>query len=145
MKKPMTRMLSLMMTIVMIFTMLPLTALAEETKIQIVNAYELATKSKMTIGDGYTLNAEDYWCMIHTSDSMRAVYCIEPGKHVLSGDRYNEDAAEDYLNKVKNKTLSTEEIQSALIRTFLYAYTGKLDTAESYMKYAASQLLVWEV
>lgn len=145
MKKQMTRILSIMMTIVMIFTMLPLTVFAEETKVQIVNAYELATKSKMTIGDGYTLNAEDYWCIIHTSDSIRAVYCIEPGKHVLSGDMYNENAAEDYLNKVKNKTLSTEEIQAALRKTFLYAYTGKLDTAESYMKYTATQLLVWEV
>ena len=145
MKKKMTRILSIMMTIVMIFTMLPLTVFAEETKVQIVNAYELATKSKMTIGDGYTLNADDYWCIIHTSDSTRAVYCIEPGKHVLSGDMYNENAAEDYLNKVKNKTLSTEEIQTALRRTFLYAYTGKLDTAESYMKYTATQLLVWEV
>lgn len=145
MKKQMTRILSIMMTIVMIFTMLPLTAFAEETKVQIVNAYELATKSKITIGDGYTLNADDYWCIIHTSDSTRAVYCIEPGKHVLSGDMYNENAAENYLNKVKNKTLSTEEIQTALRRTFLYAYTGKLDTAESYMKYTATQLLVWEV
>lgn len=145
MKKQMTRILSIMMTIVMIFTMLPLTVFAEETKVQIVNAYELATKSNMTIGDGYTLNAEDYWCIIHTSDSIRAVYCIEPGKHVLSGDMYNENAAENYLNKVKNKTLSTEEIQTALRRTFLYAYTGKLDTAESYMKYTATQLLVWEV
>ncbi len=145
MKKQMTRILSIMMTIVIIFTMLPLTVFAEETKVQIVNAYELATKSKMTIGDGYTLNAEDYWCIIHTSDSTRAVYCIEPGKHVLSGDMYNENAAEDYLNKVKNKTLSTEEIQATLRKTFLYAYTGKLDTAESYMKYTATQLLVWEV
>ena len=145
MKKQMTRILSTMMTIVMIFTILPLTVFAEETKVQIVNAYELATKSNMTIGDGYTLNAEDYWCIIHTSDSTRAVYCIEPGKHVLSGDMYNENAAENYLNKVKNKTLSTEEIQTALRRTFLYAYTGKLDTAESYMKYTATQLLVWEV
>ena len=58
---------------------------------------------------------------------------------------YNENAAENYLNKVKNKTLSTEEIQTALRKTFLYAYTGKLDTAESYMKYTATQLLVWEV
>ena len=73
------------------------------------------------------------------------MYCIEPGKHVLSGDMYNENAAENYLNKVKNKTLSTEEIQTALRKTFLYAYTGKLDTAESYMKYTATQLLVWEV
>lgn len=145
MKKQMTRILSIMMTIVMIFTMLPLTVFAEETKVQIVNAYELATKSNMTIGDGYSINGDDYWCIIHTSDSMRAVYCIEPGKHVLSGDMYNENAAEDYLNKVKNKTLSTEEIQAALRRTFLYAYTGKLDTAESYLKYAATQLLVWEV
>ncbi|WP_337402939.1 SpaA isopeptide-forming pilin-related protein [Porcipelethomonas sp.] len=145
MKKKMTRILSIMMTIVMIFTMLPLTVFAEETKVQIVNAYELATKNSMTIGDGYSINGDDYWCIIHTSDSTRAVYCIEPGKHVLSGDMYNENAAEDYLNKVKNKTLSTEEIQTALRRTFLYAYTGKLDTAESYMKYTATQLLVWEV
>lgn len=145
MKKQMTRILSIMMTIVMIFTMLPLTVFAEETKVQIVNAYELATKNSMTIGDGYSINGDDYWCIIHTSDSTRAVYCIEPGKHVLSGDMYNENAAEDYLNKVKNKTLSTEEIQAVLRRTFLYAYTGKLDTAESYLKYAATQLLVWEV
>ena len=40
MKKQMTRILSIMMTIVMIFTMLPLTVFAEETKVQIVNAYE---------------------------------------------------------------------------------------------------------
>lgn len=145
MKKLMTRTLSIMMTIVMILTMLPLTAFAEETKVQIVNAYELATKSKMTIGDGYTLQAEDYWCIIHTSDSMRAVYCIEPGKHVLSGDMYNENAAAEYLKTVRNKTLSADEIQATLRRTFLYAYTGKLDTAESYLKYAATQLLVWEV
>ena len=54
MKKQITRILSIIRTIVMIFTMLPLTVFAEETKVQIVNAYELATKSKMTIGDGYT-------------------------------------------------------------------------------------------
>lgn len=64
MKKLTTRMLSIMTTIVMILTMLPLTAFADKTKVQIVNAYELATKSKLTIGDGYTLNAEDYWCII---------------------------------------------------------------------------------
>ena len=129
----------------MILTMLPLTAFADKTKVQIVNAYELATKSKLTIGDGYTLNAEDYWCIIHTSDSTRAVYCIEPGKHVLSGDMYNENAAAEYLKTVRNKTLSADEIQAVLRRTFLYAYTGKLDTAESYLKYTATQLLVWEV
>lgn len=145
MKKLTTRMLSIMTTIVMILTMLPLTAFADETKVQIVNAYELATKSKLTIGDGYTLNAEDYWCIIHTSDSTRAVYCIEPGKHVLSGDMYNENAAAEYLKTVRNKTLSADEIQAVLRRTFLYAYTGKLDTAESYLKYTATQLLVWEI
>lgn len=145
MKKLTTRMLSIMTTIVMILTMLPLTAFADETKVQIVNAYELATKSKLTIGDEYTLNAEDYWCIIHTSDSTRAVYCIEPGKHVLSGDMYNENAAAEYLKTVRNKTLSADEIQAVIRRTFLYAYTGKLDTAESYLKYTATQLLVWEV
>lgn len=44
MKNLMTRTLSIIMTIIMIFTMLPLTAFADDAKIQIVNAYELATK-----------------------------------------------------------------------------------------------------
>ena len=64
MKKQMTRILSIMMTIVMIFTMLPLTVFAEETKVQIVNAYELATKSKMTIGEdrkSTRLNSSHEW------------------------------------------------------------------------------------
>lgn len=47
MKKLTTRMLSIMTTIVMILTMLPLTAFADKTKVQIVNAYELATKSNV--------------------------------------------------------------------------------------------------
>ena len=37
MKKLTTRMLSIMTTIVMILTMLPLTAFADKTKVQIVN------------------------------------------------------------------------------------------------------------
>ena len=118
---------------------------ANQTKIQIENATGLATKSNITIGDGYTLRATNYWCMIHTVDSMRAVYCIEPGKSVASGDKYNEDLANDYLKTVSNNTLSTEEIHIALGRVFLYAYTGELKTVEAYNRYVATQFLVWEV
>lgn len=147
MSKTVMRAISLISVIAIIFTMLPtaFTAFAAETKVQIENADALATKKDITIGDGYKVRAEDYWCMIHTSDSMRAVYCMEPGKSVESGDKYNEDAANNYLKKVRNPILDATEIQSLIGRVFLYAYTGKLDTVDSYYRYAATQLLVWEV
>lgn len=83
--------------------------------------------------------------MIHKSGSYRAVYCIEPGAHVLTGDNYSKDAADEYLNKVKNDTLNSDEIKVLLGEVFLYAYTGELTTVESYNRYVATQLLVWEV
>ena len=70
---------------------------------------------------------------------------MEPGKSVASGDMFNEDAANKYLQQVRNPVLDATEIQSLIGRVFLYAYTGKLDTLESYYRYTATQLLVWEV
>ena len=146
MKNVLKKGISILSVIAIILTMLPaaFTAFAAETKVQIENADALATKKDITIGDGYTVRAEDYWCMIHTADSMRAVYCMEPGKSVASGDMFNEDAAMDYLKTVRNKTLNTEEIHTSIGRIFLYAFTGNLDTLESYYRYTATQLLVWE-
>ena len=147
MKNVLKKGISILSVIAIILTMFPaaFTAFAAETKVQIENADALATKKDITIGDGYTVRAEDYWCMIHTADSMRAVYCMEPGKSVASGDMFNEDAANKYLQQVRNPVLDATEIQSLIGRVFLYAYTGKLDTLESYYRYTATQLLVWEV
>ena len=101
MKNVLKKGISILSVIAIILTMLPaaFTAFAAETKVQIENADALATKKDITIGEGYTVRAEDYWCMIHTADSMRAVYCMEPGKSVASGDMFNEDAANNIYSK----------------------------------------------
>ena len=147
MKKILKRAVSAFTLFAVIFTMLPtgFSVSASDTKIQIENAQELGINKDLTIGKGYKINAADYWCMIHKSGSYRAVYCIEPGAHVLTGDNYSKDAADEYLNKVKNDTLNVDEIRIVLGEVFLYTYTGKLDTVEGYNRYVATQLLVWEV
>lgn len=147
MKKILKRAVSVFTLLTIVFTMIPagITVSASDTKIQIENAQELGINKDLTIGKGYKINATDYWCMIHKSGSYRAVYCIELGAHVLTGDNYSKDAADEYLNKVKNDTLNADEIRIVLGEVFLYAYTGKLDTVEGYNRYVATQLLVWEV
>lgn len=148
MSKLIMRTVSILSTIAIIFSMIPsnLQVLAaNQAKIQIENATGLATKNNITIGNGYTIRASNYWCMIHTVDSMRAVYCIEPGKSVTSGDKYNEDLTDNYLKTVSNDTLNANDIRLVIGQVFLYSYTGELKTVESYSRYVATQILVWEV
>lgn len=130
MKKILKRAVSVFTLLTIVFTMIPagITVSASDTVIQIENAQELGINKDLTIGKGYKINAADYWCMIHKAGSYRAVYCIEPGAHVLTGDNYSKDAADEYLNKVKNDTLNADEIRIVLGEVFLYAYIGKLDT-----------------
>ncbi len=146
MKKILKRAVSVLTLMTIVFTMIPagISVSASDTVIQIENAQELGTNKDLTIGKGYKINAVDYWCMIHKTGNYRAVYCIEPGAHVLTGDNYSKDAADEYLNKVKNDTLNADEIKIVLGEVFLYAYTGKLDSVEAYNRYVATQLLVWE-
>lgn len=139
---------SLIIAVMIILTMIPhelSVSAAYETKVQIENATALGTKNNITIGDGYTITASDYWCMIHTVNSKRAVYCLEPGKNVVSGVKYNEDSANEYLKSVRNNELNSAGIQYLLGQVFLYGFTGTLDSAEAYNRYVASQILVWEV
>ena len=147
MKKIRIRALSLITLFALFVTMLPTgfaVSAAYETKIQIENANELGIKKDLIIGNGYRINKADYWTMIHTADSMKAVYCLEAGAHVSSGDSYTEDSAKEYLNNVKNDTLNSDEIGIVLGEVFLYAFTGELTSVEAYYKYTATQLLVWE-
>ena len=147
MKKIRIRALSLITLFALLVTMLPTgfaVSAAYETKIQIENANELGIKKDLIIGNGYRINKADYWTMIHTVDSMKAVYCLEAGAHVSSGDSYTEDSAKEYLNNVKNDTLNSDEIGIVLGEVFLYAFTGELTSVEAYYKYTATQLLVWE-
>ena len=117
---------------------------AESTLIQIENANAFDTSADIQIGENLTIDQRNHWAMIHTSQSMRAVYCLEPGKPVSNGDIYDADT-ENYLNSVTNPTLTAEEIRILLERVFQHGYTGNLDTVDSYYRYVATQLLVWEV
>ena len=130
--------------VLMLFSAATSSVSAESTLIQIENANAFATSADIQIGENLTIDQRSHWAMIHTSQSMRAVYCLEPGKPVLGGDIYDADT-ENYLNSVTNPTLTAEEIRILLERVFQHGYTGNLDSVEAYYRYVATQLLVWEV
>lgn len=144
MKTILKKMTALFETALILLTALPVSASAQ-SRIQIENADVFGTTQEIVIGDGLFIDHRNYWCMMHTTDSMRAVYCLEPGRSVSSGDVYETDDTYSYLDYVQNPTLTSAEIQQLLKRVFQHAYTGNLDTAESYFQYVATQLLVWEV
>lgn len=144
MKTILKKMTTLFATALILLTALPVSASAQ-SRIQIENADVFGTTQEIVIGDGLFIDHRNYWCMMHTTDSMRAVYCLEPGRSVSSGDVYETDDTYSYLDYVQNPTLNSAEIQQLLKRVFQHAYTGNLDTAESYFQYVATQLLVWEV
>lgn len=144
MKTILKKMTALFATALILLTALPVSASAQ-SRIQIENADVFGTTQEIVIGDGLFIDHRNYWCMMHTTDSMRAVYCLEPGRSVSSGDVYETDDTYSYLDYVQNPTLTSAEIQQLLKRVFQHAYTGNLDTAESYFQYVATQLLVWEV
>ena len=147
MKKIRIRALSLIALFALFVTMLPTgfaVSAAYEAKIQIENANELGIKKDLIIGNGYRINKADYWTMIHTADSMKAVYCLEAGAHVSSGDSYTEDSANKYHESLATAELDADDIRNLIGRVFLYAFTGELTSVEAYYKYTATQLLVWE-
>lgn len=144
MKTILKKMTALFASALILLTALPVSASAQ-SRIQIENADVFGTTQEIVIGDGLFIDHRNYWCMMHTTDSMRAVYCLEPGRSVSSGDVYETDDTYSYLDYVQNPTLTSAEIQQLLKRVFQHAYTGNLDTAESYFQYVATQLLVWEV
>ncbi|MDO4156118.1 MAG: Cys-Gln thioester bond-forming surface protein [Oscillospiraceae bacterium] len=138
MKTILKKMTALFATALILLTALPVSASAQ-SRIQIENADVFGTTQEIVIGDGLFIDHRNYWCMMHTTDSMRA------GRSVSSGDVYETDDTYSYLDCVQNPTLTSAEIQQLLKRVFQHAYTGNLDTAESYFQYVATQLLVWEV
>ena len=144
MKTILKKMTALFASALILLTALPVSASAQ-SRIQIENADVFGTTQEIVISDGLFIDHRNYWCMMHTTDSMRAVYCLEPGRSVSSGDVYETDDTYSYLDYVQNPTLNSAEIQQLLKRVFQHAYTGNLDTAESYFQYVATQLLVWEV
>lgn len=96
MKTILKKMTTLFTTALILLTALPVSASAQ-SRIQIENADVFGTTQEIVIGDGLFIDHRNYWCMMHTTDSMRAVYCLEPGRSVSSGDVYETDDTYSYV------------------------------------------------
>ena len=94
---------------------------------------------------------------VHTQDAYngRAIYCIEPGIGVHSGDQYTgrgEDFWDNYPSNL-NPTISPNTIKEYIGRIMTYGWQGNASTswmsgnpdhANQIAGYIATQLLVWE-
>lgn len=94
---------------------------------------------------------------VHTQDAYngRAIYCIEPGIGVHSGDQYTgrgEDFWDNYPSSL-NPTIPPNTIKEYIGRIMTYGWQGNASTswmssnpdhANQMAGYIATQLLVWE-
>ena len=105
---------------------------------------------------GWSTQANDSFS-VHTQDSFtgKAIYCIEPGIGVESGDQYTgrgEDFWDNYPSNL-NPTIPPSTIKEYIGRIMTYGWQGNADTswnsnnpddANEMAGYIATQLLVWE-
>lgn len=105
---------------------------------------------------GWSTTAHDKFS-VHTQDAYngRAIYCIEPGIGVHSGDQYTgrgEDFWDNYPSSL-NPTILPNTIKEYIGRIMTYGWQGNASTswmsgnpehANQMAGYIATQLLVWE-
>ena len=105
---------------------------------------------------GWSTTAHDKFS-VHTQDAYngRAIYCIEPGIGVHSGDQYTgrgEDFWDNYPSSL-NPTIPPNTIKEYIGRIMTYGWQGNASTswmsgnpehANQMAGYIATQLLVWE-
>ncbi|MCB7042382.1 SpaA isopeptide-forming pilin-related protein [Flavonifractor plautii] len=105
---------------------------------------------------GWSTTAHDKFS-VHTQDAYngRAIYCIEPGIGVHSGDQYTgrgEDFWDNYPSSL-NPTIPPNTIKEYIGRIMTYGWQGNANTswmsgnpehANQMAGYIATQLLVWE-
>ena len=105
---------------------------------------------------GWSTGATDHFS-VHTQDSFtgKAIYCIEPGIGVKTGDQYTgrgEDFWDNYPSHL-NPTIPPSTIKEYIGRIMTYGWQGNADTswnsnnpddANEMAGYIATQLLVWE-
>lgn len=105
---------------------------------------------------GWSVKAGNHFS-VHTQDRYdgRAIYCIEPGVGVESGDQYNgrgEDFWDNYPSNL-NPTIPPTVIKAYIGRIMQYGWQGSGNTgwdsrdsadADEIAGYIATQLLVWE-
>lgn len=166
--KALKRPLSLLLAVLMcfgVFSGMNITAFAagEEMTTYIVDLPRSADPQKtgwdhptLNLMGGWTVDASDHFT-VHAKDSFngRALYCIEPGVGVHTGDKYQgrDETFWDNYPSDMNPTISPSIIKEYLGRIMQYGWQGNASTAwdsrnpadaEDIAGYIATQLLVWE-
>ena len=112
--------------------------------------------SDMSFLGGWSAQANDSFS-VHTQDAYngKAIYCIEPGIGVKTGDQYTgrgEDFWDNYPSDL-NPTIPPDTIKEYIGRIMTYGWQGNASTswmsgnpedASKIAGYIATQLLVWE-
>ena len=163
-KKPLSMLLALLMCFG-VFSGMGITAFAagEEMTTYLIDLPRSADPQK-TGWDHPALNLMGGWAVdesshftVHAQDSFngRAVYCIEPGVGVHTGDKYQgrDESYWDNYPSDMNPTISPSTIKEYLGRIMQYGWQGNASTAwdsrdpadaEDIAGYIATQLLVRE-
>ena len=163
-KKPLSMLLALLMCFG-VFSGMGITAFAagEEMTTYLVDLPRSADPQKtgwdhpaLNLMGGWTVDESSHFT-VHAQDSFngRAVYCIEPGVGVHTGDKYQgrDESYWDNYPSDMNPTISPSTIKEYLGRIMQYGWQGNASTAwdsrdpadaEDIAGYIATQLLVWE-
>lgn len=100
------------------------------------------------ISENFKVYSTEYgcgWNIIHNMNDMKAVYCIEPGKDLSHLSKYLKYKNYNYISYLaENTNLSSDNMDKLIMRTIMNGYTGNVDTVDSYYRYVATQLLIWE-
>lgn len=101
---------------------------------------------EVQISEDFTVPVTTYgWSIIHNMEDMKAVYCIEPGKLINHLSGYSIYKNYDYIEYLAEKAnLSSDDMDKLMMRTIMNGYTANVDTVDSYYRYVATQLLIWE-
>lgn len=138
-------------------------AIGERTTIYLVDVPRSSDPNKtgwghpyLTFMGGWTM-AEGNVFSIYAQDSYsgRALYCIEPGVSIKSGDKHSshDEHYWDNYPSGMNPTISPTVIKAYIGRIMQYGWQGNADTtwdsrdsadADEIAGYIATQLLVWE-
>ena len=163
-KRPLSMLLALLMFFG-VFSGMGITAFAagEEMTTYLIDLPRSADPQKtgwghpaLNLMGGWTVDAGDHFT-VHAQDSFngRAVYCIEPGVGVHTGDKYQgrDESYWDNYPSDMNPTIPPSTIKEYLGRIMQYGWQGNASTAwdsrdpadaEDIAGYIATQLLVWE-
>ena len=163
-KKPLSMLLALLMCFG-VFSGMGITAFAagEEMTTYLVDLPRSADPQKtgwdhpaLNLMGGWTVDESSHFT-VHAQDSFngRAVYCIEPGVGVHTGDKYQgrDESYWDNYPSDMNPIISPSTIKEYLGRIMQYGWQGNASTAwdsrdsadaEDIAGYIATQLLVWE-